>query len=182
MNRRKGKDDREAARHASIDELRENLRFVREAAAALADLVIYDDAGNCNFPEYLNDGEGVFIPVPIGARGNLSKAEAEQGAAMWRQVTSRYPKACFMLCLLGYNDDPREIWEFPDARRYVRWWARFAGMDDIATANRWVGASSMVGRTLPQGAGGIGFLAACGVFSKELQQQALRDYKPLTPQ
>ena len=52
-----------------------------------------------------------------------------------------------MICLLGYNDDPREVWEFHDARRYLRWWARYAGMNDPATADHWFGASSAVGRT-----------------------------------
>lgn len=55
----------------------------------------------------------MFIPVTIGSRSNLSKAAAKRGAAMWRQASNRYPKASFMISLLGYNDDPREIWEFP---------------------------------------------------------------------
>jgi hypothetical protein len=58
------------------------------------------------------DGEGMLFPVNIGARGSLSKAEARRGAAMWQEATKRYPKACFIIALLGYNEDPREVWEF----------------------------------------------------------------------
>jgi hypothetical protein len=52
----------------------------------------------------------------------------------------------FTIGLLGYDDDPREVWEFHDARRYVRWWAKFAGLNNLAEAERWLGASSAIGR------------------------------------
>jgi hypothetical protein len=89
-----------------------------------------------------------------------------------------------MICLFGYNEDPREVWEFRDARPYVRWWARYAGMDDLATADRWLGLNSAIGRTMPApwATAGMGFLAACGVFGEELRQEKLREQKPLVPQ
>ena len=157
------------------------------AAGIPAQLVRYDRDGNCDLSGCPGgDGEGMFIPITIGSRGNLSKAEARLGAKMWRQATGRYPKACFMLSLLGYNDDPREVWEFRDARRYVRWWARFAGMNDFATADHWLGMSSAIGRSMPvlgpMATGGMGFLAACGVFGEELRQAALRGHRPMVPQ
>jgi hypothetical protein len=177
-------DDPNTARRAAEEELRENLRFMR---AIGVQTVFYDSDGGCDLSNCPGgDGEGMFIPITIRARGNLSKAEARRAAKMWRQATGRYPKACFMLCLLGYNDDPREIWEFRDARRYVRWWARFAGMNDSATADHWFGASSAIGRTLsvlgPMATGGMGFLAACGVFGEQLRQVALRGHQPMVPQ
>jgi hypothetical protein len=177
-------DDRNAARRAAKEELRENVRFMR-ANGIPAELVFYDRGGTCDLsgcPD--SDGEGMFIPITIGSRGNLSKAEARRAAAMWRQATNRYPRACFMISLLGYNRDPREVWEFRDARRYVRWWARFAGMNDPATADHWFGAGSAVGQTMPApwGTGGMGFLAACGVFGEELRQAALRGHQPTVPQ
>jgi hypothetical protein len=175
-------DDRNAARRTATEELRDNLHFLRALGIPA---VFYDRDGNCDLSDCPDgDGEGMFIPLNIGARGNLSKAKARRGAAMWRQGTDRYPNACFMICLLGYNDDPREVWEFRDARRYVRWWARFAGMDDSATADRWLGASSSIGQTMPApwGTGGMGFLAACGVFGEEARQFAVRNFKPTVAQ
>jgi hypothetical protein len=139
-------DHRNAARRAAAEEWRENLRFMR-AAGINANLVFCDEDGGCDLsgcPD--GDGEGMLIPVTVGARGSLSKAEARRAAIMWREAISRYPKAYFMICLLGYNHDPREIWEFSDARRYMRWWARFAGMNDPAIADHWLGRSSAIGR------------------------------------
>jgi hypothetical protein len=174
-------DDPKAARWAAAQELRDNILFM---AAAGMEMVFFDRDGSCDLPDYPNDGEGMLIPVTIGSRGNLSRAEAKRAAATWRQATGRFPKASFMVSLLGYNEDPREIWEFRDARRYVRWWARYAGMDDLATADRWLGLNSAIGRTMPTpwATAGIGFLAACGVFGEELRQAILRDHKPVVPQ
>lgn len=178
-------DNPNAARRAAAAELRENLRFMRGLGDA-AEVVFYGSEGACDLsgcPE--GDGEGMFIPITIGRRGDLSKAEARRAAAVWRQATNRYPKAYFQICLLGYDDDPREVWEFHDARRYLRWWARLAGMNDLATAERWLGASSAIGRSgmsAPWAPGCMGFLAACGVFGEELRQAALRGHRPTVPQ
>jgi hypothetical protein len=106
------------------------------------------------------------------------------GAKLWREAIARYPRAAFMISLLGYSDDPREVWEFHDARQYVRWWARYAGMDDPATADRWLGPSSAISQMLPPpwGSAGMGFLAGCGVFGEEARQFAVRNLKPTVAQ
>jgi len=66
------------------------------------------NGNNTDRPE--GDGDGMLVPLTIGMRGNLGKDAARKGAAMWRAVTNRYPKAIFMICLLGYDEDPREAW------------------------------------------------------------------------
>jgi hypothetical protein len=57
-------------------------------------------------------------------------------------------------------------------------------MNDIATADRWLGRTSAIGRTMPApwATGGMGFLAACGVFGEVARQMALRGHKPTVPQ
>jgi hypothetical protein len=109
------------------------------------------------------------ILVAVGTRNQLTKAAARDTAAMWRETTQRYPKAAFHISLSGYDEDPRELWELPEAARYVRWWARFAGMDDPATASHFLDPEGMT------------FLAVCGAFGEELQREALAVQKPPTP-
>jgi hypothetical protein len=124
------------------------------------------------------DGENTLIPVVIGDRGEFSKAKAQKHAMLWRQLTERYPKGAFTILINGYNDDPRQVWEFADARRYVRWWARFAGMDDPKAAARWVGLGSTYAACFPDNesdaAGGFNFLMACGVFGEKWRRERLR--------
>ena len=84
-----------------------------------------------------------------------------------------------MFALLGYDEDPRPIWEIPEAARYVRWWAHYAGLDDFEVANRLIG-EDLATAQLGLGASGsnIGLLAACGVFGPEAQQQIIGGFAP----
>jgi hypothetical protein len=41
--------------------------------------------------------------------------------------------------IAGYDQDPRELWEIVEVRRFVRRWARFVGLTDPATAMREIG-------------------------------------------
>jgi len=100
----------------------------------------------------------------IGSRDNLSKQEARRAAKAWREAVQLAPKAIFVLHLAGFDEDPREIWEIVEAARYVRWWARYAGMDDIETDPE---ASAEGDR---ENSMSLGFLAACGVFGEEMRR------------
>jgi hypothetical protein len=42
--------------------------------------------------------------------------------------------------IAGYDDDPREIWEFPEVCRYVRQWAKATGLDNPDVADLWLGS------------------------------------------
>jgi hypothetical protein len=172
-------DDKDLARQHVLKEWQQAIGVMRGMNCPVQP-AFYDGHDFSGWPD--GDGEGMFVPITIGARGDLSKAEAKKGAAMWREVIKRYPKACFMITLLGYNEDPREVWEFRDARRYVRWWARFTGLDDITTAERFFGPSSPVGQAFGIRGNGVGFLAACGAFGEELRQRALRGHTLTVPQ
>jgi hypothetical protein len=116
----------------------------------------------------------------IGIRGNLTNTEVNRCVAMWREVTARYPKAVFVLQFVGYDDDPRELWEFPEVCRYVRRWARSAGLSDFGTADYWLGTGEGRLPTPSEHAWGVSFLAACGVFGEALRQTALRQHRPTT--
>ena len=122
--------------------------------------------------------EGMLIPFTIGARGHLTKYEARHAARTWQKAIKHYPNAMFYLNLLGYDEDPREVWEISDAARYVRWFARFSGLDDFDTADHWFGPASALSQFIPDRPGaGLVFLAGCGVFGEAVKEQVLRDMK-----
>src|SRR5262249_58903700 len=106
------KDD--PARKGVVKEFRENQRFMRDHDLP-ADFLFYDD--QTVWPP--GDGEGMLCPIHIGARGNLSKAEAKLGAKMWREATQRYPQARLLLAPPRPQRPPPEAWEFADAPRYA---------------------------------------------------------------
>ena len=71
-----------------------------------------------------------LVMFAIGRRGNMTPSTCEKAAAAWRTITAENPKARFMLQVGGFDDDPRDLWEFPEVCAYVQLWARFAGLTD----------------------------------------------------
>jgi hypothetical protein len=100
------------------------------------------------------------ICVEIGARGRLSRENAEKAAATWQQMRRLHPEATFTFAVYGYDDDPRALWEIPGVAAYIRTWARLTGLNDPETAARVFGSLDErgLGATL-------GLLDMCGVFS-----------------
>jgi hypothetical protein len=135
-------------------------RDARNVARAFAQLDCPVEVVSDIPPPDGNDGDGTLINFTIGTRDHLNKAEAKASAELWRKAVQRFPKAAFYICLLGYDEDPREIPEIPEAAKYVRKWAHYAGLTDLDTA-----AGS------PIGMAGAAFLAACGAFGEDIQQK-----------
>src|SRR5262245_59353194 len=100
------------------------------------------------------------ICVEIGARGSLSRENAEKAAATWQQMRRLHPEAAFTFAVYGYDDDPRALWEIPGVAAYIRTWARLTGLNDPETAARVFGSLDErgLGATL-------GLLDICGVFA-----------------
>ena len=150
---------------------RDMQRLVKDMRAAGLPVEFTPSERQSEWPD--DNGEGTIM-MTIGVRGHLTKREARECGAMWR--------------VLGYDEDPREICDIPEAARYVRWWARFAGMNGIETAERYLLDDPLVdvnlavlGNTSPAGAL-IGFLAACGVYGDEMKAHAVRNLKPVVAQ
>jgi hypothetical protein len=170
-------EDKKLSREQVENDFRTSVRKMRELAGTRPfDVVCLDGRDQSLLP---GDGEGMVASVTIGFRDDLTKRGARHCAKLWHRVTRQHPKAIFVLQLLGYDQDPREIWEIVDAARYVRWWARFAGMDDVETAMHFFGPASPAGS---HGAVNLNFLAACGCFGDEMKQTVLRGFKPTTAQ
>lgn len=63
------------------------------------------------------------IHIVIGGPGHLSHAAAIERARQVKLVIDTYPLATYSLHLSGYDDDPRELWDIPEAARFVAWFA-----------------------------------------------------------
>jgi hypothetical protein len=123
-----------------------------------------------------------MVMFTIGARDDLTPSTCEKAAAAWRTITAENPKAKFVLQVGGFDDDPRELWEFPEVCAYVQRWANLVGLDTLEDAGKWVGscegrlASPLTDDEL-QG-NGFSVLAGLEVFGPEAQADALADLKP----
>ena len=60
----------------------------------------------------------------------------------WRETSMRFPNSGFYLQIAGYDNDPREPWEFPEVARYVRRFARTAGLDSRKLVTKWCSRSA----------------------------------------
>src|SRR6476469_5341981 len=105
-----------------------------------------------------------MVAMEIGDRNDLSKQAAQTAAKAWRVALRTYPHALFDWARSGYGDAPREIWEIPEAARFVCWWAKYAGMDDYKAACRVFGADPFMC---------VCCLAACGVFGEEVRRRVI---------
>jgi hypothetical protein len=99
-----------------------------------------------------------LIHLVVGMRGMLTRAEARRSAVAFRKLVKKHPGACIALAIAGYDRDPREIDEIPEAAQHYRRFAAFAGVDTLAAAIE-----------SPLHRDSIGVLGACS---------ALRDFDP----
>lgn len=89
---------------------------------------------------------------------------------MWGEVRRRCPDSPIYISLLGYDDDPREIGDIPEAARFFRRWAKLVRIrtPEQAEAQHLDFIS-------------IGTLAACGAFGRELREWAKAQLPPTPP-
>ncbi len=56
----------------------------------------------------------------IGGRDNLTDEQARTSAADFCQALDLLPLSQHAIAVAGYDDDPRELWDVPEARAFVR--------------------------------------------------------------
>ena len=159
-------EDKRRARELKEKDLLCNLDKNRQAAQARGqpfEVLMPDDIVDVE-----HGNEVGLVVVTFGMRGDLTKREADVSAKDWLAQCKHFPNAKFYLQIAGYDDDPRELDEFPEVTRYVRRFARMTGLDDVAAADKWL---------LPPC---IGLLAMCGVFGEAIRQEGLRSAPPRT--
>ena len=98
-----------------------------------------------------------LIGLEIGVRDKLTEANARLGATAFRLARQRYPRTALMISIGGYDKDPRDLWEIPEVRAYLRSWAQFAGIADWRDAMQvnWLENH------------GLATLQLCGVFADD---------------
>jgi hypothetical protein len=68
------------------------------------------------------------VIVQIGEKGELTRVLARDAAEAMVTAREAYPEATLTLTVDGFDADPREIWDIPEARAYVRDFAGFAAL------------------------------------------------------
>jgi hypothetical protein len=76
--------------------------------------------------------------------------------------------------IAGYDQDPRELWELAEVRRFVRRWARAAGLGDPYAAMREIGNGEQFPNLLV-------LLAKCGTFGKDYPFEVNIKERAVTP-
>jgi hypothetical protein len=114
------------------------------------------------------DGAGTMAMVTLSGCDELDRAAIARAAGMWRKVKTKYPKGLFTINLAGFDEDPREIPDIPDAAAFFRGWAQAVGIDTVEEAVR-------QGLELTS----LQVLAACGAFGTWLQEEMRKKQPPV---
>jgi hypothetical protein len=111
-----------------------------------------------------------LVKLTIGLRDELTSEMAAKAATAWRRLRARRPLAMIYVCFLGYDEDPRELWQFAEVRRYIRDWAKAAGISrDPLEAKR-----ALPDKRFPCL---LGLLAGCGYFGEAVRQDVLAQFR-----
>jgi hypothetical protein len=137
-------DDQKARRDVERT-IGEVARFLKRKDVPL-DLVEFGDIDALP----LKPGEQLVANVVIGMRGSLTRAECRRSAAAYRKLAAR-PNVSVAIAMAGWDEEFADLPEIPEAREYVRKWARFAGVDTLAKA-----------KASPLHEASVGMIAACG--------------------
>ena len=70
------------------------------------------------------------IVIGIGGKGQFGDQTLRQMRDAPRQLLQHNPKAEICLWIDGYDDDPRELWNIPEAADYIRRYAKASGLHD----------------------------------------------------
>jgi hypothetical protein len=63
------------------------------------------------------------IVVVIGGKSDLRPVRAAISAGQVKLIATLQPRAALSLHLDGFDDDPRELWEIPEAALFIRQFA-----------------------------------------------------------
>jgi hypothetical protein len=61
-----------------------------------------------------------LVGIEIGIAGELTLGACAEAVMAFVMARKEYPDAEFNLMVGGYDDDPREVWDIPEVKRYFR--------------------------------------------------------------
>jgi hypothetical protein len=105
--------------------LAEGRKLADRHDATMGALTFDDIAERSLDNRFAPDGEGTLATIVIGERGQLDRAP-RRSARAFRDSVRQQPKATLYICVAGYDTDPRDIRDIPEAAAFFRMWARFA--------------------------------------------------------
>lgn len=92
----------------------------------------------------MSDSEGYdHIFLEIGTIGHFSPDDAAKAALAFRLARAQSPQATVGFFVGGYDEDPREIYDIPEAVAYIRRWAKLAGLRLARSGDAAMGAGSL---------------------------------------
>jgi hypothetical protein len=115
----------------------------------------YGDPQGCDVSAVTKE---TFCPIEIGSRGDLTPARAQAAADIFQKVAPRAGPGCIYLHISGYDQDPRSLWDIPDAAEYTMLFARLAGLNSIDDVPAALNITS------------ITLFAACGCFGPNIKR------------
>jgi hypothetical protein len=153
------RDNPELARRAADKDRADLFDFCRERGMPSSWLE-YRDSGQLDVQ---NITPKTMFNLEIGQRGNHTRRVAEAAAKAFRQVATKAGPGKILIHLVGYDSDPREVWEVEEAAEYVCLWASlaFTSENDLNLLHE---------RMIP-------FLASCGVFGDYISKKSVSQRK-----
>jgi hypothetical protein len=71
-----------------------------------------------------------MVVIEFGGAGHLDDRTLQEMCSAPAMVHAQYPDAPIVLSLSGFDDDPRSLWDIPEAAAYIRAYARAAKLTD----------------------------------------------------
>lgn len=103
----------------------------RRRAASKADIVWV--ARDTTSPWNLPEGPAGVLVCEIGSRGGLGRDVCRQAVDWMSQAVDSKPEALIMVTVGGFEDDPREALDIPEARQAFQWFGeRMREIDDAS--------------------------------------------------
>lgn len=70
------------------------------------------------------------IVMEIGGRGHLGDDVLHRMCRGPALAHRQSPQAMIILTIGGYDEDPRELWQIPETREYIRNFCKLSGLHD----------------------------------------------------